>query len=82
MKLDEQQVAVLLEQIPVGAAHRLERVLPALAAAAAASWKVAFIRRLVSSLAATKSSSLLGKSRNRYACEIPASRAISVVGAP
>ena len=31
---------------------------------------------------ATNSSSLVGKSRNRYACEIPAALAMSVVGVP
>ena len=48
---------------------------------AAAARNAVIIRRLDSRVTAAKSSSLVGKSRNTYAWEIPASFAISVVAA-
>src|SRR5215218_1403929 len=55
---------------------------PASRASAAASRNVRSMRWLQRSTSALNSSDFVGKRRNRYACEMPAALAISVVGVP
>src|SRR5215218_4122033 len=55
---------------------------PASRASAAASRNVRSMRWLQRSTSALNSSAFVGKRRNRYACEMPAALAISIVGVP
>ena len=65
VELEQEQLAVR-EQLAVGLAHRLERVLPARASPrAAASANASWMRSLSRSTSATARSFFVGKSRNR-----------------
>lgn len=83
MRLElEQQQRAILEQIAIGIAHRRQHVL----AGGPRSLRGVGERRMDAFVAAThegeKSADLVGNRRNRYACEMPAARAMSSVGVP